>query len=54
VPKVRAKYTGGHQLALVAAGLPLLTEGMTEEDLDQWAYARIIGRLGQSVHAKGQ
>lgn len=54
VPKIRAKYTGGHQLALVAAGLPLLTEGMTEEDLDQWAYARIIGRLGQSVHAKGQ
>ncbi len=54
VPKIRAKYTGGHQLALVAAGLPLLTEGMSEEDLDQWAYARIMGRLGQRVHAKGQ
>lgn len=53
VPKLRAKYTGGHQLALVAAGLPQLTEGMTEEDLDQWAYARIIGRLGQSVHQEG-
>jgi len=52
VPKIRAKYTGGHQLALVAAGLPLLTEGMTEDDLDQWAYARIIGRLGQNVHSK--
>jgi hypothetical protein len=52
VPKVRAKYTGGHQLALVAAGLPALTEGWTEEDLDQWAYARILARLGDRVHGK--
>jgi hypothetical protein len=52
VPKIRAQYTGGHQLALVAAGLPALTEGWTEDDLDQWAYARIISRLGQNVHSK--
>lgn len=53
VPKVRAQYTGGHQLALVAAGLPALTEGWTEDDLDQWAYARILARLGDRVHEKG-
>lgn len=53
VPKIKAQYTGGHQLALVAAGLPALTEGWTEEDLDQWAYARILSRLGDRVHGKG-
>lgn len=52
VPKIRAKYTGGRQLALVAAGLPNLTEAMSEEDLDQWAYARIMGKLGARVHGK--
>lgn len=53
VPKIRAKYTSGHQLALVAAGLPNLTEAMSEEDLDQWAYARIMSKLGSRVHEKG-
>lgn len=52
VPKLRSKYTSGQQLALVAAGLPVLTEGWTDDDLDQWAYARIMSRLGQRVHAK--
>lgn len=52
VPKIRAKYTSGHQLALVAAGIPQLTEGMSEEDLDQWAYARIMSKLGSRVHRK--
>lgn len=52
VPKIRAKYTSGQQLALVAAGIPPLTEGMTEDDLDQWAYARIMSKLGSRVHRK--
>lgn len=52
VPKLRTKYTGGRQLALVASGMPNLREQLTEDELDQLAYRRIMSRLGQRVHAK--
>lgn len=50
VPKLRTKYTGGRQFTLVAAGMPNLREQVTEEELDQMAYRRIMSRLGQRVH----
>lgn len=50
VPKLRTTYASGQQLALVAAGMPDLTEHMTEDDLDQWAYARVMGKLSSRVH----
>lgn len=50
VPKLSTRYALGEQLALVAAGIPQLSEAWTEEDLDQWAYARIMGKLGNRVH----
>lgn len=52
VPKLRTKYTDGRQLALVASGMPNLREQLTEDELDQLAYRRIMGRLGQRVHGK--
>jgi hypothetical protein len=53
VPKLRTKYTSGRQLALVAAGMPDLRESMTEDDLDQWAYRRVMLKLSERVHRKG-
>lgn len=50
VPKLRSKYTLGQQMALVAAGMPNLVEHMTEEDLDQWAYSRVMAKLNLRVH----
>lgn len=50
VPKLASKYASGQQLALVAAGMPQLGESWTEADLDQWAYARIMSKLGTRVH----
>lgn len=50
VPELRTRYTLGQQLALVAAGRPQLTEALTEDDLDQMAFARIMRKLGQRVH----
>jgi hypothetical protein len=52
VPKLRTKYTSGRQLALVAAGMPDLRESMTEDDLDQWAYRRVLVKLAERVHRK--
>lgn len=50
VPKLRTTYAGGSQRALVAAGMTNLREQLTEDELDQLAYRRIMGRLGQRVH----
>lgn len=50
VPKLRTKYTDGRQLALVASGMPNLREQLTDDELDQLAYRRIMGRLGQRIH----
>lgn len=53
VPKLKTKYTSGQQLALVAAGMPNLTETLTEDDLDQIAYRRIMDKLSARVHGEG-
>ena len=53
VPKLRTTLSGGHQLALVAAGMPNLTEQLTEDELDQLAYRRIMSKLDERVHGKG-
>lgn len=50
VPKIGAKYTGGRQLALVAAGMPNLREQLTEDELDQLAYRRIMDGFARRVH----
>lgn len=50
VPKLRTTYAGGQQLALVAAGMPSLSEQLTEEEWDQWAYRRIMAKLNERVH----
>lgn len=52
VPKLSTKYTSGHQLALVAAGMPNLRVQMTEDELDQLAYRRIMEKLSRKVHEK--
>lgn len=52
VPKLASKYASGQQLALVAAGMPDLREQPTEEDLDQWAYSRIMSKLNARVHGR--
>lgn len=53
VPKLRTHLANGGQLALVAAGLPNLSEQLTEDELDQFAYRRIMTRLAERVHPKG-
>lgn len=53
VPKLRTRYTNGQQLALVAAGVPDLVERFSEEELDQWAYARIMDKLSEQIHRRG-
>ena len=50
VPKLKTHLTSGQQLALVAAGIPQLHEGLTEDELDQWAYRRVIKSLSAQVH----
>lgn len=52
VPKLSTKYTSGNQLALVAAGMPNLRVQMTEDELDQLAYRRIMEKLSRQVHGK--
>lgn len=50
VPKVATRVTSGQQLALVASGIPRLHEGLTEAELDQWAYRRVLESLAHRVH----
>jgi hypothetical protein len=52
VPKLRTYVTEGHQFALVASGLPHLTEQLTENELDQWAYRRVLEILSRDVHGE--
>lgn len=49
VPKLRTKIVEGTQFSLVAAGAPHLTEEVTEAELDQWAYGRIMNKLAERV-----
>jgi hypothetical protein len=52
VPKLSTRYALGQQLALVAAGAPDLVEHLTEDDLDQIAYRRVMDRLTARVHGE--
>jgi hypothetical protein len=52
VPKLKTHLTSGQQLALVAAGIPQLSEGLTEDELDQWAYRRVLKTLSRQVHGE--
>jgi 2'-5' RNA ligase len=52
VPKLKTRTALGQQLALVAAGIPQLTESMTEDELDQWAYRRVLTALSRKVHGE--
>lgn len=52
VPKLRTHYAGGSQLALVASGIPHLGEQLTEAELDQWAYRRVLEILSRDVHGE--
>lgn len=53
VPKLKTRITAGSQFALVASGIPNLSEQVTEDELDQWAYRRVMGKLIDRVHRKG-
>lgn len=53
VPKLKTRITAGSQFALVASGIPNLSEQLTEDELDQWAYRRVMGKLIDRVHRKG-
>lgn len=52
VPKLKTRTALGQQLALVAAGIPQLTDSMTEDELDQWAYRRVLTALSRKVHGE--
>jgi hypothetical protein len=52
VPKLKTHLTSGQQLALVAAGIPQLSESLSEEELDQWAYRRVLKTLSRQVHGE--
>lgn len=52
VPKLRTHLASNQQLALVAAGIPQLHETVTEADLDQWAYRRVLQTLSRKVHGE--
>lgn len=52
VPKLKTHLTSGQQVALVAAGIPQLHDGLTEAELDQWAYRRVLKSLSAKVHGE--
>lgn len=52
VPKLRTHYAGGSQLALVASGIPHLGVQLTESELDQWAYRRVLEILSRDVNGE--
>lgn len=52
VPKLKTHLTSGQQVSLVAAGIPQLHDGLTEAELDQWAYRRVLESLSRKVHGK--
>lgn len=52
VPKLRTHLASNQQLALVAAGIPQLTDAVSEADLDQWAYRRVLKSLSRKVHGE--
>ncbi|QDN64436.1 hypothetical protein [Streptomyces sp. S1D4-14] len=52
VPKLRTHLASNQQLALVAAGIPQLHEAVSETELDQWAYRRVLQTLSRKVHGE--
>lgn len=52
VPKLKTHLASGQQVALVAAGIPQLSEGLSEDELDQWAYRRVLTALSRKVHGE--
>lgn len=52
VPKLKTHLTSGQQVALVAAGIPQLHDGLTEAELNQWAYRRVLQSLSRQVHGE--
>ena len=50
VPKLRTYMAEGQQLALVASGIPSLTDTMSEDELDQWAFRRVLQSLSRRVN----
>lgn len=50
VPKLRTHMANGQQLALVASGIPALTDTMSEDELDQWALRRVLKSMSRRVN----
>jgi hypothetical protein len=50
VPKLRTYLAEGQQFALVASGIPALTDTMSEEELDQWAYRRVLAGMSRRIN----
>jgi hypothetical protein len=49
VPRTRARVASGAQYALVAAGQPTMAPGLSEEDQDQQAMARVMTMIARRV-----
>lgn len=52
VPKLKTYLAEGQQFALVASGIPQLTDTMSEDELDQWAFRRVLNTLSRRVNTK--
>lgn len=50
VPKLRTHVAQGQQLALVASGIPALGDTLSEDELDQWAFRRVLGTMARRVN----
>jgi len=53
VPKLRTSVKAGSQFALVASGIPHLSNQVREDQLDKWAYARVMDIMRRRVHGEG-
>lgn len=52
VPKLKTAIKAGSQFALVASGIPQLSDVVTEADMDTWAYARVMAIMSRRVHGE--
>jgi hypothetical protein len=52
VPKLKTHLASNQQLALVAAGIPQLQDSVSEAELDQWAYRRVLASMSRRVHGE--
>lgn len=53
VPKLKTAIKAGSQFSLVASGIPQLSDRVTEDDMDAWAYHRVMQIMARRVHGKG-